>query len=55
MKRISGILVLFMMVFLTACASVPYNPNKPEMSVPDNSSYKSQPRTFNQFHKDWDY
>ena len=48
-------ILIFSMVVFTACASIAHNPNKPEMSVPDESSYKSQPRTFNQFHKDWDY
>jgi hypothetical protein len=55
MKITSGILVLMMMVFFTACASTPINPGKPEMSVPESNTYKTQPRTFNQFHNDWDY
>jgi major membrane immunogen (membrane-anchored lipoprotein) len=55
MKKMNGILVLAAMMFFTACSSTPYNPNKPEMSVPENSTYKTPPRTFNQFHENWDY
>ncbi|MBC7538915.1 MAG: hypothetical protein H7281_08840 [Bacteriovorax sp.] len=54
MKTISGILVMIMMVLFTACASTPYNPSKPEMSVPSNSTYKTPPTTFNKLHNDWE-
>lgn len=54
MKIKYGILVLMMILF-HACASAPYNPGKPEMSVPEDGAYKAQPKTFNQFHNDWDY
>ena len=47
--------VLFLIIFVSACASTPYNPGKPEMSVPESSTFKMPPKTFNQFHKDWDY
>ena len=44
-----------LMILFTACASTPYTPGKPEMSVPEDNAYKAQPKTFNQFHNDWDY
>lgn len=47
--------ILLLMIFLSACADIPYNPNKPEVSIPENSKYKTPPRTFNQFHNEWDY
>lgn len=53
MKAKCGVLVM-MMFFLSACASTPYNPGKPEMSVPESDT-RTQPRTFNQFHNDWEY
>ena len=49
------IIFILSMLFLGSCASTPYNPSKPEMSVPESDTYKMPPRTFNQFHKDWDY
>ena len=54
MKTKCGILVLILLLF-TGCASTPTNPGKPEMSVPENSPYNGHPKTFNQFHNDWDY
>ena len=54
MKRASGILGVIMLLF-AACAGNRVNPGKPEMSVPENGIYKNQPKTFNQFHNNWDY
>ena len=53
MKTIYALIT--MMILISACSSTPINPSKPEMSVPEKSTYKTQPKTFNQFHKDWDY
>ena len=44
-----------MMVIMSACSTTPINPSKPEMSVPENSNFKAPPKTFNQFHQEWDY
>lgn len=46
-------LKILMMVFFAACSSTQVDPSKPEMSVKERHS--QPPRTFNQFHKDWDY
>jgi len=44
MKLICSTFVLLLLI--GSCASVPYNPSKPEMSVPEDSSYKLPPRAF---------
>ncbi len=43
-----------MMVFFSACSSTPIDPSKPEMSVQENRK-SPPPKTFNQFHNEWDY
>jgi len=43
----------FTAAWLTACSSTPIDPSKPEINVPNRHS--APPRTFNQFHNDWDY
>jgi hypothetical protein len=53
MKNTKLGLILLVMVFLAACSTTQIDPTKPEMSVQDRSTLP--PRTFNQFHKDWDY
>ena len=52
MRLLCGTFLFFLL--LSGCANFPYNPSKPEMSVPENSSYKAPPKTFNQFRKDWE-
>lgn len=53
MKALNSILMVLAMVIITGCSQTPVDPTKPEMSVQDRSN--QPPRTFNQFHHDWDY
>jgi hypothetical protein len=50
-----GILLLMMVFFASACSSnPPVDHSKPEMGVQQDDSSRP-PRTFNQFHNEWDY
>jgi hypothetical protein len=53
MKNGKWILLMIVVVLLSACASTPIDHSKPEMSVKDRNA--QPPRTFNQFHNEWDY
>lgn len=53
MKTKKLALMVLMVVFFAACSQTPVDPSKPEMSVQDRAN--QPPRTFNQFHHDWDY
>ena len=55
MKTIYRILILSAAILFSSCATIPYNPSKPEMSVPENNTFKNPPKTFNQFRNDWVY
>lgn len=46
-------ILILVLVFFAACSSTQVDPSKPEMSVQERHS--QPPKTFNQFHKDWDY
>jgi PBP1b-binding outer membrane lipoprotein LpoB len=53
MKTKNWAMMVLMMVFFAACSQTPVDPSKPEMTVQDRAN--QPPRTFNQFHNDWDY
>lgn len=53
--KIIGKILIVLMIFFVSCTVIPYNPNKPEMSVLDDGDYKTMPKTFNQFRNDWMY
>lgn len=53
MKNIKYGMIVLMMVFFAACSSTPIDPSKPEMSVQESDT--RPPKTFNQFHSEWDY
>lgn len=42
------------LILFGSCASIPYNSSKPEMSVPDNGSYRMPPRIYNQNRSNWE-
>jgi hypothetical protein len=52
MKKFKHEIVILVMGFVVACASVPSDPHKPEMSV---DKTPSQSKTYNQFRRDWEY
>lgn len=56
MKIISGLLITLSLIFFAACASnSSKDTSKPEMINPTNTPTRTHPKTFNQFHHEWDY
>lgn len=54
MKKTKIGLLALLLTFLSACANIPYNASKPEMSVQEGES-SPPPKTFNQLYNEWEY
>lgn len=53
MKYLNKAFFVIFLLFIFGCTTVKIDHSKPEMSIPENA--KIPPKTFNQFHREWDY